>query len=415
MLISKPNDEKSTEADLTFTRGVLVIDDDDTQREWLSRMLVRAGETMVFSATGGEEALDCLRINAARIGLVICDLQMPGLDGMALLRRIGQAGYNPAVIISSSSDPAVLRSVELMGKAVGLTVLGSLSKPVKPVSLERLLHLYRAAPMTTPDARAVELTPFDIERGLTNGEFVPYFQPKVDLFTGALAGVEALARWIHPVHGVLSPAMFLPLIESKGKMAQLTQVILTAAVKHVVAWRRQGWSFTMSVNLSLSALDNRCFCEDFKALLDPVGLEPRDFTFEVLETAAMTDVGRTLETMARLRLNGFGLAIDDFGTGFSSLEQLSTIPFTELKIDRSFVHGASQSPRLAAVVRSCIDLAHRLNLKVVAEGVESPDDWQFLVGAGANEAQGYFIAKPMPAAQLLLFADQWTGIHPRDQ
>ncbi len=415
MLTSKPNDEKSAEADLTLTRGVLVIDDDDTQREWLSHILIRAGETMVLTATGGEEALECLRTSVARIGLVVCDLQMPGVDGMALLRRIGEAGYNPAVIISSGSDPAILRSVELMVKAFGLTVLGSVSKPVKPASLERLLHLYRDAPITISDAREVALMPVDLERGLANGEFVPYFQPKVDLVTGALAGVEALARWIHPVHGELCPETFLPLIESERKMAQLTQVILTAAVKHVAEWRRQGWSFTMSVNLSLSALDNRFFCEDFKALLDPVGLEPRDFTFEVLETAAMTDVGRTLETMARLRLNGFGLAIDDFGTGFSSLEQLSTIPFTELKIDRSFVHGASQSPRLAAVVRSCIDLAHRLNLRVVAEGVESLDDWQFLVGAGANEAQGYFIAKPMPAEQLLLFADQWTGINPRGQ
>ncbi len=415
MLPNTHNDEKSAEADLTLTRGVLVIDDDDTQREWLSRILARAGETMIFTATGGEEALECLRINAARIGLVICDLQMPGVDGMALLRRIGEAGYNPAVIISSGSDPAILRSVELMVKAVGLTVLGSLSKPVKPVSLERLLHLYRDAAITTLDAQDVELTLVDIERGLANGEFVPYFQPKVDLVTGALAGVEALVRWIHPVHGELCPDAFLPLIESQGKMAQLTQAILVAAIRHAAEWRKLGWTFTMSVNLSLSALDNHFFCEDFKALLDPVGLEPRDFTFEVLETAAMTDVGRTLETMARLRLNGFGLAIDDFGTGFSSLEQLSTIPFTELKIDRSFVHGASQAPRLAAVVRSCIDLAHRLNLRVVAEGVESQDDWQFLVGAGANEAQGYFIAKPMSAEQLLLFADQWTGINPRDQ
>ncbi len=413
MQSSKRPDEESTEA--LLTRGVLVIDDDDTQREWLSRILIRSGETLVFTASGGDEALACLRINAARVGLVICDLQMPGVDGMALLRRIGETGYNPAVIISSGSDPAILRSVELMVKAFGLTVLGSLSKPVKPVSLERLLHLYRDAPITTPDVQDVELTLVDIERGLANGEFVPYFQPKVDLVTGVLAGVEALARWIHPVYGELCPATFLPLIESERKMAQLTQAILTAAVKHAVDWRKQGWTFTMSVNLSLSALDNHYFCEDFKALLDPLGLEPRDFTFEVLETAAMTDVGRTLETMARLRLNGFGLAIDDFGTGFSSLEQLSTIPFTELKIDRSFVHGASQAPRLAAVVRSCIDLAHRLNLRVVAEGVESQDDWQFLVGAGANEAQGFFIAKPMPAEQLLLFADQWTGINPRDQ
>ena len=405
--------EKPTQ--VASTRGVLVIDDDCLQREWLSRILRRAGESLVFMASGGEEALECLRTNADRIGLVVCDLQMPGLDGMALLRRIGECGYKPAVIISSASDSSILRSGELMVKAVGLTLLGSLPKPVKSVAMDRLLQLYREVPVSAPHEHVVALTAADIDRGLANGEFVPYFQPKVDLTTGALAGVEALARWNHPLHGVLRPAAFLALIESLGKMAQLTQVIVASAIGHTAGWRERGCKLTLNVNLSLSALENALFCEDMQLLLAAAKLEPQDVTFEVLETAAMTDVGRTLETMARLRLNGFGLAIDDFGTGFSSLEQLSSIPFTELKIDRSFVNGASQTPRLAAVVRSCIDLAHRLNLRVVAEGVESQEDWQFLVGAGANEAQGYYIARPMPAAQIPAFAEHWAGAQGRGQ
>ena len=400
---------------LALARGVLVIDDDPFQREWLLRILQRAGQTNVFTATGGEEALEYLRTDASRIGLIVCDLQMPGLDGMALLRRIGESGYKPAVIISSASDASILRSVELMVRAVGLTVLGSLPKPVKAIAMERLLRMYRAGPVPMPTDTLVELTPSEVDRGLANGEFLPYFQPKVDLKTGALAGVEALARWIHPVHGVLRPAVFLPLIESQGKMAQLTQAIVASSIEHAAGWAKRGCKLRLNINLSLSALENRFFCEDMQSLLSSVDLVPQDITFEVLETAAMTDVGRTLETMARLRLNGFGLAIDDFGTGFSSLEQLSSIPFTELKIDRSFVNGASHTPRLAALVRSCIDLAHRLNLRVVAEGVESQEDWQFLVSAGANEAQGYYIAKPMPAHEVLEFAQFWAATERRDE
>lgn len=400
------NDEQAHPAP---TRGVLVIDDDAIQRDWLSRILARAGQSHVFTAADGTEALEFLRDNAERIGLIVCDLQMPGLDGMALLRRIGESGYKPAVIISSASDSAILRSVELMVKAVGLTVLGSLPKPVKPAMLERLLKIYQQAAPVVAGAAAIELTPADVDRGLAAGEFVPYFQPKVDLITSAFAGVEALARWIHPVHGVLRPAAFLPMIESHGKMERLTQAIAAGAITAAADWKKRGCKLTLNINLSLSALDNHYFCEDIQSLLTAVGLEPGDVTFEVLETAAIADVGRTLETMARLRLNGFGLSIDDFGTGFSSLEQLSSIPFTELKIDRSFVNGASHTPRLAAVVRSCIDLAHRLHLRVVAEGVETQEDWQFLAGAGANEAQGYFIAQPMPGDQVLAFADRWTA------
>ncbi|MEQ1519186.1 MAG: response regulator, partial [Usitatibacteraceae bacterium] len=206
-------------------RGVLVIDDDSIQREWLSRILLRSDEFEIFTAASGIEALEVMRENAARIGLIVCDLQMPGLDGMALLRRIGELGYNPAVIISSSSDAAILRSVELMVKAVGLTVLGSLPKPVKPALLERLLQFYRQVPAAMPGADFVALTSADVERAFSAGEFLPHYQPKVNLINGGLAGVEALARWDHPVHGLLRPASFLPMIESEGKMPMLTQTI----------------------------------------------------------------------------------------------------------------------------------------------------------------------------------------------
>ena len=241
------------------------------------------------------------------------------------------------------------------------------------------------------------------------GEFEPYFQPKVNLASGKLVGVEALCRWLHPIHGVLRPAEFLPLVESQKGLARLTKSVIASAIRHAAAWKTSGRELGININLSLSAIDNVSLCADTLALLSANGLKPRNLTFEIVETAALTDIGRTLETMNRLRLNGFGLSIDDFGTGYSSFEQLSNIPFTELKIDRAFVDGAARAPRLAAVVRSCIDLAGRLNLNVVAEGVESQDDWEFLASVGADEAQGYFIAPPMPGNRLLSWADRWTA------
>ena len=387
--------------------GVLILDDDFVQREWLLHILKRVGERTVFAAADGEEALDCLDANPGQIGLVICDLQLPGMDGMAFLRRVGDSGHRPGVIISSASDSGVMRSVELMAAAVGLTVHGSLAKPVNVSNMQSLLNQYRQAPAPVPRPRAISLTPADVARAFENHELVAFFQPKANMATGELAGVEALVRWIHPQHGILAPAMFLPRIESCGELSRLTEVVLTSAVKQVAAWQRMGRRIPVSVNLSLSALTNLKFCEEALALATRHGVLAQDVTFEILETAALTDVGRTLETMSRLRLNGFGLAIDDFGTGFSSFKQLSSIPFTELKIDRTFVTGVAQSPRQAAMVRSCIELAQRLNLKVVAEGVETESDWDFLAAAGATEAQGFLIAKPVPGEKIISAADGW--------
>ena len=388
---------------------VLVIDDDAIQREILSRILKLAGQANVITAANGNDALACMATHGASVGLVVCDLQMPGMDGMEVLRHIGESGHRPAVIISSGTESRILASVELMVKAVGLNVLGSLPKPVSREAMNRLLDRYLHTAVTAPLANKIVLRAGDVERAFADGEFDTHFQPKVSLTTGELVGVEALSRWMHPEHGVLRPADFLPLVESQNKLGELTRIVIATAIGHAADWKKSGRSLHINVNLSLSAIDNVLLCEETLALLAKNRMKPRDLTFEIVETAAMTDVGRTLETMSRLRLNGFGLSIDDFGTGYSSYEQLSRIPFTELKIDRSFVQGAARAPRLAALVRSCIDLAARLNLNVVAEGVESEEDWEFLASAGANEAQGYFIATPMPGSRLLSWADRWVA------
>jgi EAL domain-containing protein (putative c-di-GMP-specific phosphodiesterase class I)/ActR/RegA family two-component response regulator len=389
--------------------SVLVIDDDPMQREILTSILDRAGQASVLTAANGKEALETMAEFGAQIGLVVCDLQMPGMDGMELLRHIGETVHKPAVIISSATESRIVSSVEFMVRALGLNVLGSLAKPVSSEAMNRLLDRYMRAPVNVPLTNRVVLRSSDVDRAFEAGEFEPHFQPKVSLATGKLIGVEALSRWIHPEHGTLRPADFLPLIESQNKLTKLTRSVIASTIRHAAEWKKNGSPLSISVNLSLSAIDNVSICEETLSLLAANDIKPRELTFEIVETAAMTDVGRTLEIMNRLRLNGFGLSIDDFGTGYSSFEQLSRIPFTELKVDRSFVNGVAQAPRLAALVRSCIDLAARLNLNVVAEGVESEDDWEFLVNAGANEAQGYFIGTPMPGGRLLSWADRWIA------
>ncbi len=175
-------------------------------------------------------------------------------------------------------------------------------------------------------------------------------------------------------------------------------------------WSKRGSPYTVSVNLSLKSLDDPKLADRITETVRRQGVDPSFIILEVTETAAMTDVARCLENLARLRMKGFGLSIDDYGTGYSSMQQLARVPYTELKIDQSFVLGAASQPRLRVMLESSMELANRLGLTVVAEGVETRQDWDLLKQLGCHKAQGYFIAKPLPADKFLDWVDEWRPV-----
>jgi EAL domain-containing protein (putative c-di-GMP-specific phosphodiesterase class I) len=230
----------------------------------------------------------------------------------------------------------------------------------------------------------------------------------VDLVKGEVVGAEALARWRHPQRGMVPPYAFIRVLEDRELIDKLTWIMVDRSAAACVAWRGQGLSVTVSVNLSPKSLEDPALADRITELVQKRGLQPRDMILEITESAAMTDVARALENLARLRVKGFGLSIDDYGTGYSSMQQLARIPFTELKIDRSFVTDAATHGQRGVMLESSIDMAHKLGLKVVAEGVETRADWNQLKRIGCSLAQGYFIAKPMPAAEFVDWAFEWT-------
>ena len=221
-------------------RGVLVVDDEELHRDWMVHLLKQNGEAIVHTAENGPDALALLETNGDDIGLIICDLQMPRMDGMALLRHMAESAYRPAIVVSSNVDSAILRGVELMAKALGHTVVGSLTKPIKSSAVQKVIASYRGLKLPSETKTEILVTAEDIDRGMAAGEFVAYFQPKVDLASGQFVGVEALARWQHPLHGVLRPAAFMPTIEATGKDVQLTQAIMASAVAAAASWRQDG-------------------------------------------------------------------------------------------------------------------------------------------------------------------------------
>lgn len=382
----------------------LVVEDHDFQRRTLARMLRSLGAREVREASDGNQALASIR-GSASVDLVVCDLDMPEMDGMELIRHLGQADRAVSVIVASAQDRSLLNSVEKMARAYGVELLGVIQKPVTLDGLGDLVARHEpigVRPAGGPgQTRIFSLQ--EILRGVQEKQFEPFFQPKVALASGRVLGAEALARWRHPDHGMIAPHAFIAPLEQSGNMDALTLLMLEKAASACAAWREGGLELTISVNLSLASLTDTMLASQITETVRSTGLAPRFMTLEITESAAMTEIAPALENLNRLRMREFGLSVDDYGTGFSSLQQLTRVPFTELKVDQSFVTNCAGNASSRAIVESSIEMARRLDLKSVAEGVETKEDWEVLKAVGCDEAQGYLIARPMQDSSFVEF------------
>jgi predicted signal transduction protein with EAL and GGDEF domain len=244
-----------------------------------------------------------------------------------------------------------------------------------------------------------------LRAGLDRDELTIFFQPKVDPQLGRVLGVEALVRWQHPAHGLLMPPDFLPLASRSGLMPKVTRTVLDGALAKMAEWRADGLDLTVAVNLAVSDLLDHELPGDVERLLARRDVPPTCLALEVTEDGLIADpegAAATLDAIARL---GVRISLDDFGTGWSSLAHLRRLPVDELKIDRSFVADMANDEDDAAIVRTTLDLARSLRLRVVAEGVEDDDTWTLLAGLGCDAIQGYVLSRPLPAAQI----DAWLA------
>ena len=236
----------------------------------------------------------------------------------------------------------------------------------------------------------------ELRRAIERNELSLYFQPKVDLRTGKISCVEALVRWQHPKHGLLSADLFVPIAEQTGLIRPLSQWVLNAALRQCNRWRQSGLDISVAVNLSMRNLHEPEIDEMIRKLLHRWGVPPACLTIELTESSLMADAARAMDVLRRLREMGVAVSIDDFGTGYSSLAYLKRLPVLELKLDKSFVAHMASDNNDAAIVRSTVGLAHDLGLSVVAEGVEDLETWDLLTALGCDVAQGYFISRPLP-------------------
>ncbi len=371
---------------------LLVIDDEPDIAEFVRDV---AGE-LGFEAQAVYNADAFKTLMASPQDVVVLDLGIPGSDGIELIRHLAQQSSQASLLLMSGFDQRVLQTAAQLVQEHGLTYLGALTKPISYETLEGVLSqtLHHV-----PDALASGLaeTPDDesIRRALDRGEITAHFQPKVDLVTQRITGAEALARWVHPTQGILPPGAFIPAAKRLGLVDALTTAVLDASLAHFERFADSG--MRLAINVEASSLTNLAFPDHLMSRLRGRGLRPNQLVLEVTESGVLDKLVLSLDVLARLSMRGVGLSIDDFGTGYSTLKQLQQVPFTELKIDKTFVDKLTHSAASENIVRTMVELGHTLSMTVVAEGVETAEQLDLLRKHGCVQMQGYLFSPALPA------------------
>lgn len=387
---------------------IMVLDDEHFILKLLGRILANLGFTQVTTCDNGGGALALIDCPNSPPDLILLDLNMPEMDGVEFVRHLVERNYVGSLILVSGEDERMLQTAEKLVQAHKIAALGHLHKPVKPDELSALLEKWMPPCLDGVRMAKKIYSADEVRAAIVNGELVNYYQPKVELASGRVVGVESLVRWRHPQDGLVFPDQFIAVTEEHGLIDDLTRTVVGAAFAQAKAWQDNGLHLRVALNISMDNLATPAFADYLIAAASAAGIAPAGIVLEVTESQLMRDLSAPLEILTRLRLKRFSLSIDDFGTGHSSLNQLRDIPFDELKVDQGFVHGAADNDTLRAICCASLSLAQQMGMRTVAEGVEDQADWDFLRSTSCDLAQGYFIAKPMPADEIPGWIDSWT-------
>lgn len=386
---------------------ILVLEDHPFQRSVAVSMLQSLGRHQVFEASDGAQALALLD-EVGTVDIALCDLQMDGMDGLEFLQRVGASGQVKAVIICSSLSADLRRAVHQMVTLLGLDLLGDVGKPMHAQVLAELLGKFvdRPSVVDCPRGTVALASEGAVRQALAEQQLHAWYQPKFNLHTGEVCGIEVLCRWLHPTRGIIAPAQFMPVLERCGLLDDLLFSQLEQALNLHQRARTQGFALNMAFNLQTVQLANPELANSLKTTLARHAVTGSNLTFELTENGLLEAPATSLETLVRLRMMGCRLSIDDFGAGFSSLQRLCQLPFNEIKLDAEFIRSLEHEPRCRAAISSTLALGETLGMAVVIEGIETDAQRRELLALGCTLGQGYWYARPMAGGDLLHWLQQ---------
>lgn len=382
---------------------LLILDDDPLVGQTVQMMAASIGAQSAYCRTASEFFAQVCGWAPSHI---LLDLVMPGVDGVEVIQRLAEMGCQATLIIVSGVDRRVMDAAQRSARQHRLPLAGALSKPFSRGALATLLETGTTTPKLQPVGASPKSPPSsrELARALCEGEIGPVFQPKVKCSDGSLVGYEALARWTREEADICRPDVFVPLAERTGQAAKLTDVIADRAI----AWLGGNFAalpHTVAINIPAQCLKDDYSVRAIAEACSRYGVDPKRVVLEVTESGAIDPDSGALDVLTRARLMGMKLSIDDFGVGYSSLVQLARMPFSEIKIDRSFVAELCHSCEAQAIVAAIIGMSNGLGMTTVAEGVEDLDTYMRLREMGCYAAQGYFIGRPMRASRAVAWSD----------
>jgi EAL domain-containing protein (putative c-di-GMP-specific phosphodiesterase class I)/ActR/RegA family two-component response regulator len=387
---------------------VLAIDDHPIILRTLGVVLGGLGITAVDTAESIDAAESKLG-EGTPYDLVICDLNLPGRDGIEFLRGKKQSLANSGVILLSGEDERILHSVTAMGRAAGLNVLAALSKPATPAKLQdALLHLDDIVPGRRKAPAEKMPTPKHLTEMLSGGMLAMHFQPRVRLSDRAFVGVEALLRGHHPELGDVAPMSIIQSADAQDRAGEVTRFILETSIAAAGRFHADGLQITTSINVDGAALRQQ-LPDMVSDLASREKLPIANLSLEIAEPALAVDYVNALEVTTRMRLKRCALALDQFGTGVSSVRQLQDLPFTELKIDRSFVTSCDTRAASRRMITACVGLARALGMQTTAVGVETEGEWKAVKEFGVDFAQGAYISDAHVQSQIADWTTEWSA------
>ncbi|CAM4207972.1 EAL domain-containing response regulator [Pseudoalteromonas byunsanensis] len=391
--------------DARKTFKIVAIDDNGLILTQLRLLLQHNFSVDFYGFTNGPDALDMIAEH--HVDVIFLDLNMPQMDGIEVLRYLSDLNVKSAIVLLSGEDNTIIKMAKNLAQLRALNVVTGIDKPITQVQIKHLISsLFDDNKVASAELNTQTFDYEDVAQAVNNKQMCLYLQPKLSLPEENIVGAEFLVRWNHPEFGVLTPYYFIDIIEDSDLVHDFSILVVDEAFAFIEKHYEKLKELTFNINLSVKNLEDIHLPERLAELASSYSVPPQMITLEVTESLLIENLAESLDVLLRLRLKGFSLSIDDFGTGYSSIKQLSQIPFCELKLDRCFIHGCALDKDKQAIIEATVALAHKLHLKIVAEGIENPNDLSFLNHYKIDYGQGYLFALPLKKVSFLKALEQ---------